>query len=114
MRCSFLALGGVGVGLTVWATRLMPRFRDETHPRRHERTRDRAGDGCRRRRHGIGGVEEIRRRRFLLRLLVGAAGALGLAALIPIRSLGSAPGSSLFTTQWTEGARLVVDGTARR
>jgi len=94
--------------MTVWATRLMPRFRDETHPRRHDepatqQEMDAAVDDM------GSGVEEIRRRRFLSRLLAGAAGALGLAALIPIRSLGSAPGSSLFTTQWTEGARLVLD-----
>ena len=44
-------------------------------------------------------------------MLVGAAGALGLAALIPIRSLGRSPGDTLLSTKWTPGARLVtVDG----
>ena len=51
-----LALGGVGAGLLIWATRLMPHIRDETQPRsktaaRH-RGRSRGGgrdDGSRRR-----------------------------------------------------------------
>jgi ubiquinol-cytochrome c reductase iron-sulfur subunit len=53
------------------------------------------------------GVEEIRRRRFLSRLLLGAGAALGIAALFPIRSLGRAPRGSLFTTPWRAGAKLV-------
>jgi ubiquinol-cytochrome c reductase iron-sulfur subunit len=58
-----------------------------------------------------GGVEEMSRRRLLFRLLLGAAGALGLAAIFPIRSLGRAPGASLFRTEWRAGLRLVdVDG----
>jgi ubiquinol-cytochrome c reductase iron-sulfur subunit len=57
------------------------------------------------------GVEEIRRRRFLSRLLVAAAGALGLAALFPVRSLGGSPGDELETTAWRPGARLTtIDG----
>jgi ubiquinol-cytochrome c reductase iron-sulfur subunit len=106
-----LALGGVGTGLLIWATRLMPHIRDETQPRsktQHatEADREAAAETME------AGVEEIRRRRFLSRLLLGAAGALGLAALIPIRSLGRSPGDSLLHTKWTAGARLVVaDGT---
>jgi ubiquinol-cytochrome c reductase iron-sulfur subunit len=49
----------------------------------------------------------MRRRRFLFRLLVTAGAAMGLAAIIPIRSLGRAPGASLFRTQWTKGSRMV-------
>jgi ubiquinol-cytochrome c reductase iron-sulfur subunit len=106
-----LALGGVGVGLLVWAKRLMPHIHDETQPRAHaapatETDREAAVETME------AGVEEIRRRRFLSRLLLGAAAALGLAALIPIRSLGRSPGDSLFRTKWTPGARLVTaDGT---
>ena len=50
--------------------------------------------------------EEIARRSFLLRLLLGALGALGLAAVFPIRSLGPSPGRTLFETAWSAGARL--------
>ena len=55
------------------------------------------------------GERQFTRRRTLSRLLIGALGALGLAALFPIRSLGPGPGRSLFHTQWTAGARLVDD-----
>ena len=106
-----LALGGVGTGLLVWAKRLMPQISDLTQPRRSaasatDADREAAVETVE------AGVEEIRRRRFLSRLLLGAVGALGLAALIPIRSLGRSPGDSLLTTKWTSGARLVTaDGT---
>lgn len=47
------------------------------------------------------------RRPFLLRCLFGAMGALGLAALFPIRSLGPDPGRTLFETPWRKGSLLV-------
>lgn len=106
-----LALGGIGVGLLVWAKRLMPHIHDETQPRAHgahatETDREATVETME------SGVDEIRRRRFLSRMLLGAGAALGLAALIPIRSLGRSPGDSLFRTKWTKGARLVTaDGT---
>ena len=93
----------------MWAKRLMPHIRDETHPRRAvapdtPADREAALDTVE------AGVEEIKRRRFLSRMLVGAAGR-SLAALIPIRSLGRSPGDTLLSTKWTRGARLVtVDG----
>jgi ubiquinol-cytochrome c reductase iron-sulfur subunit len=107
----FLALAGVGGGLMIWSHELMPRIHDERHPRAKAEPSTEAEmqdtvDVVE------AGVDEMRRRRFLSRLLLGAAGALGLAALIPIRSLGRAPHDSLLTTKWTPGARLVtVDGT---
>jgi ubiquinol-cytochrome c reductase iron-sulfur subunit len=100
-----LALGGVGAGLLLWAKRLMADIPHETQPRHTapspaelESAAEAIEDG----------VDEIRRRRFLTRMLIGAAGALGLAALFPIRSLGQAPGDSLLVTDWTAGARLVT------
>jgi ubiquinol-cytochrome c reductase iron-sulfur subunit len=104
-----VALGGIGVGLLVWAKTLMPGIGDETQPRpRRARGPEptAAADAV------IGGAEELGRRALLTRLLIGAAVALGLAALFPIRSLGRAPRGSLFTTPWRAGMRLVtVDGT---
>src|SRR5262249_2803298 len=50
----------------------------------------------------------LSRRGFLLKMLGLAAGALGIAALFPIRSLGPSPGKSLFRTKWRRGS-LVVD-----
>lgn len=55
------------------------------------------------------GLEVVGRRSFLVKLLVGAAGALGVAALFPIRSLGPNPGRSLFVTSWRAGSRLVTE-----
>jgi quinol---cytochrome c reductase iron-sulfur subunit len=105
-----VALGGIGVGLLVWATRLLPEIGDRTQhrPRRSEpkAAAREAADTV------IEGAEEVGRRRFLSRMLLGALAALGLAALFPIRSLGRAPGGSLFSTPWKRGTRLVtVDGT---
>src|SRR5262249_57549264 len=55
-----------------------------------------------------GGEGWLSRRGFLLKMLGLAAGALGIAALFPIRSLGPSPGKSLFRTKWRRGS-LVVD-----
>ncbi len=52
------------------------------------------------------------RRSFLLRMLGLAGGALGVAAIFPIRSLGPRPGDTLAHTTWSKGARLVTqDGS---
>jgi ubiquinol-cytochrome c reductase iron-sulfur subunit len=59
-----------------------------------------------------GGEVQLVRRRFLVRMLGVAAGALGVAALFPIRSLGPSPGHSLTRTAWRKGSRL-VDETGR-
>jgi ubiquinol-cytochrome c reductase iron-sulfur subunit len=46
-------------------------------------------------------------RRSVLKLFWAAGGALGLAAVFPVRSLGPAPGRSLLRTAWKKGARMV-------
>jgi len=48
------------------------------------------------------------RRSFLVRMLGLAGGALGIAAVFPIRSLGPRPGDTLAHTTWSPGARLVT------
>jgi ubiquinol-cytochrome c reductase iron-sulfur subunit len=103
-----ISLGGLAAGLIVWGKELMP---GGTYV--EERATDLgvsadledAVDSFTR------GEHEIRRRGFLAKMLGAALGALGVAALFPIRSLGAAPGRSLAGTPWGTGARLVtVDG----
>ncbi|MGH2821007.1 MAG: Rieske 2Fe-2S domain-containing protein, partial [Actinomycetota bacterium] len=100
-----VALGGLAVGLILWARHLMPgghfvQEREQTLGTPAERA---AVIGSFER-----GEELIERRGLLGKLLGAAIGALGLAALFPIRSLGTSPGRSLFTTEWREGIRLVT------
>jgi ubiquinol-cytochrome c reductase iron-sulfur subunit len=103
-----VALGGLGIGMILWGKRLLPpeqvtEERDIPSPRGERRAAEAALEK---------GEEEIGRRRFLTRLLFAALGALGLAALFPIRSLGPSPGRSLFRTRWRPGARLVDEDGA--
>lgn len=103
-----VALSGLAAGLVLWAIELMPggayveeRATDLGAPE----GLDAAVDSFTR------GEHEIRRRSFLSKMMGAALGALGIAALFPIRSLGAAPGRSLVQTPWRAGARLVtVDG----
>lgn len=99
-----LALGGLGFGLAEWAGKLMPggpEVGDYAEAPRVGRE-DEVVDSLE-----MGFDQSFGRRRFLFRLLGGAAGALGLALVFPIRSLGPNPGTSLFRTAWRKGARLV-------
>lgn len=96
-----LALGGLGLGLIVWATRLLRE--DEVIEERPALASPAS----------IGATEEaldepdISRRSLLVRLLAGASGTLAAALAIPSLSLGPRPGQSLFRTQWVEGSRVV-------
>jgi ubiquinol-cytochrome c reductase iron-sulfur subunit len=51
--------------------------------------------------------QTLSRPRALLRLLYVALGTFAAALVVPIRSLGPAPGSALFHTRWRSGERLV-------
>jgi ubiquinol-cytochrome c reductase iron-sulfur subunit len=100
------ALGGIGVGLILWAKRFLPVGIDEevreplaSAPAELAETEDAFETGA----------ELLARRRVLVRMLAAAAAALGVAALFPIRSLGRAPGSALFRTSWRAGLRAVDD-----
>ncbi|MGH9281351.1 MAG: Rieske 2Fe-2S domain-containing protein [Acidimicrobiales bacterium] len=53
--------------------------------------------------------EVFGRRPFLTKLLAATMGALGLAVLFPIRSLGPNPGRTLFRTAWRTGSRVVTE-----
>jgi ubiquinol-cytochrome c reductase iron-sulfur subunit len=99
-----VALGSLGAALILWERRLMTQEEVEEQRELASPAEERAAAQAALERGG----QEIGRRRFLARLLGAAAAALGLAALFPIRSLGRAPGLSLFRTAWRPGT-LAVD-----
>jgi ubiquinol-cytochrome c reductase iron-sulfur subunit len=100
-----IAFGGFGVALGIWANHLLDAR--EVVEERHELSSGPAG------RQALGDAltaevgPVIGRRSMLLKLLVGAGAALGLALLLPVLSLGPAPGDSLKVTPWARGKRLV-------
>ena len=100
-----VALGGIGAGLILWGKRLIPGgvVTEEREPHPSSEPQAEAAEETLEE-----GAEELGRRSFLVRMLVAAAGALGLAAIFPIRSLGPGPGGSLFRTAWRRGSRLVT------
>ncbi|MDQ3986344.1 MAG: Rieske 2Fe-2S domain-containing protein [Actinomycetota bacterium] len=105
-----VALGGMAYGLIVWAKELTPEGHfveeREAHESSPEERADAVGDF-------EAGQEVVARRGFLAKSLGAAIGALGLAALFPIRSLGSRPGRELYRTSFTEGVPLVTQDGIR-
>jgi ubiquinol-cytochrome c reductase iron-sulfur subunit len=100
-----LSLGGIAAALILWGKRILAGPED-VEPR--EPPSPPAEVTAAKKAVEEGG-ERIARRRFLVRLLGAAGGALGVALLFPIRSLGPSPGTTLLETPWTRGARLVTD-----
>jgi quinol---cytochrome c reductase iron-sulfur subunit len=97
--------GGIGAGIVVWAKHFMPHGPfTETRGEIASSDEERAAfvEDFER------GTHETRRG-FLGRLLAAAVGALGLAMLLPIRSLGPRPGRGLKTTGFRDGVRLVTE-----
>ena len=99
------AFGGIGVAIVLWGKHLMPhaqveqeRHDFESEPEEQEKFAALIGDN----------IQDVTRRKFLSRLGIASMGALGLAALFPLKSLGPNPGSSLFHTKWKAGDRLVT------
>jgi ubiquinol-cytochrome c reductase iron-sulfur subunit len=97
-----IALGGLAAGLILWAKQMMPggHYVQERQvtlglPEEQEETAEAL-------------EQAIERRSFLIKMLGAALTALGIAALFPIRSLGSKPGRALYQTEWEAGARLVT------
>jgi ubiquinol-cytochrome c reductase iron-sulfur subunit len=100
-----LALGGLAVGLILFARRMLPgghfvQVRDELPGTPAERGSAAAAFES--------GAEPIERRSLILKLFGVAVGALGLAAVFPVRSLGTRPGKTLSATDWKRGARVVT------
>jgi ubiquinol-cytochrome c reductase iron-sulfur subunit len=100
-----LALGGLGVALGIWANHLLDAR--EVVEERHELTSGPAGRQALEDALAEEVGPAIGRRSMLIKLLAGAGGALGLALLLPVLSLGPAPGRSLKVTAWQRGKRLV-------
>jgi len=100
-----VSLLGIGIGLVVWAKRFLPN--DEVEEERKslssepEVVAELASEVER-------GEEAIGSRRLIVGLITGGLGALGLALLFPVRSLGPRPGRGLFKTEMADGRRLVT------
>ena len=94
-----LALGALGSAIVIWAVALIdaPIEVEERHSFARDQPRGEIAPGS----------EEVTRRRFLARLLAGAAGLLAAALVLPAFSLGPQPGTDLFRTAWRRGLRLV-------
>jgi ubiquinol-cytochrome c reductase iron-sulfur subunit len=104
-----LALGGFGGGMVLWAKRFMPAG-PEVEPRgRMGSTEDEiaafAAD------FDVGEYE-LERRGLMVKLMLGAGAALGLAVLFPVRSLGPRPGDWLVRSPFRRGTRLVDEAGA--
>jgi ubiquinol-cytochrome c reductase iron-sulfur subunit len=102
-----LAFGAVGTGLGVWSKRIIGHREvvEERYPMRSpQQERDEFEAAYE---EALGEATVAGRRRFLLRLLGGAGASLGLALVVPFRSLGPTPEGEMFTTAWREGVRLV-------
>jgi len=101
-----ISLGGLGYGLVEWAKGFMQEgpvvgeYPPAAEPDSEQEAVDVAQQGW---------EEPFGRRKLLLKMLGAAAGALGLALVFPIRSLGPSPGRSLQRTSWRKGRRLVRD-----
>ena len=102
----FVSLGGIGVALALWAKRLLPEG-EVTEPRGDLPSSDEDREAVEEALGGDPATAFFTRRRRLLRLLMGAGGALGVALVFPIRSLGPNPGRSLYRTSWRPDTRLV-------
>jgi ubiquinol-cytochrome c reductase iron-sulfur subunit len=102
----FVALGGIAVGLAVFARHFLPEGGavESRHPLPSTDDERAAFTATFEQ-----GEHQLTRRWLLLSLLGGSLTALGAAALFPIRSLGSGPLPALAHTAWSSGTRLVDD-----
>jgi ubiquinol-cytochrome c reductase iron-sulfur subunit len=104
----FLAFGGVGAGLIVWANVLLGGEQHEEHRTAlRGSSEDTAAVDDELERGGA-----LSRRTVLRRSLWVAGGSIGAAVVVPVGSLGPSPGKSLLHTGWREGVRVATrDGT---
>lgn len=97
--------GAFGAALVLWSKHLFPqdeviqqRHHIESTPEEQQELEDVLNTG----------IKDVTRRKFLTRLGGTAVGAIGVASLFPLKSLGPNPGNALFHTQWKRGLRLVT------
>ena len=108
-----ISLGGIGVGIVLWAKHFMPD--DEVSEDRHplasteEDIADFTADFQ-------AGESSLRSRRVLVATAGGACAALGVALVFPLRSLGPRPGRGLKETAYRQGGLRLVreDGSPVR
>lgn len=100
----FLCLGGIGVGLVLWAKRYLPRG-PEWEPRGRLGSTDEELEAFSE--DFSVGSDELERRGLLTRLLLGAGAALGLGLIFPVFSLGPDPNTAFRTSPWKKGRRVV-------
>jgi ubiquinol-cytochrome c reductase iron-sulfur subunit len=117
---SNLALGGtlslvfllLGVGAVIWVRHLMPNveWTEQRHPMRSTEV-ERAAfketfeDGA--------AASQFAKRPLIRRTLIAATVPLAVAPIFLLRDLGPLPGTSLDTTVWRKGLRLLAYGTGR-
>lgn len=104
-----LALGGIGVGIVVWAKHYMPP--EEVTEERHslastDEERQLFWAEVER------GEDELSRRSLLVKMAGASMAVLGAALLFPIRSLGPRPGKGFKQTPYRRGIRLVTKDNA--
>jgi ubiquinol-cytochrome c reductase iron-sulfur subunit len=117
---STMALGGLlgitllllGIGATIWVRHLMPdvELTEERHPMKSEpqdiaafkETFEEGAD-----------TSQFVKRPLVRRSLMAATIPLAIAPLFLLRDLGPLPGTSLDTTVWRKGLRLIIYGTNR-
>jgi ubiquinol-cytochrome c reductase iron-sulfur subunit len=101
-----VVLGGIGVGIVLWAKHFMPTedVAEDRHPMESSEE-DIAAFAA----DFQAGGSSLQRRRVLVATAGGACAALGVALLFPIRSLGPRPGRGLKQTAYKGGNIRVVD-----
>ncbi|MBV9439807.1 MAG: Rieske (2Fe-2S) protein, partial [Candidatus Eremiobacteraeota bacterium] len=98
---------GLAAALAIWYRALLPHHQVEDEQRAERSAQSERDEAVGLFHTGLGDV--VGRRGWLVRLAGGALGALGLALLLPLRSLGPNPRGRTGTTNWRRGLRLVRD-----
>ncbi|MCK9877812.1 Rieske 2Fe-2S domain-containing protein [Frankia sp. Ag45/Mut15] len=104
-----IAVGGLGIGLILWAKRLMPH--DHAVQERHEFTSSKEEIAVTEAEVADGFADTgLTRFPLLRRTLLGASTVLGGLVVVPLLNLTNAkPGKKLDHTSWVKGARLVTE-----